>query len=170
MKRLAVAFLAVCLLTALSVKSTALAKNDKGGGDDGVSIFMTDKNSKTPKTFFALGETPYLYIGFPSSFANLWKTDGSLWKDPDGLIKGLTVDLKANLKNWYKLSNWDSVAKPGEWTVDASYAAVGWCVLKKGCEKMTFNYAPEPISSALFLLGGAAFGIGRIRKLRRNKV
>lgn len=137
---------------------------------NGVSIFMTDLNSSTPKDIFNLGETPYLYFGFPSSFDNWLKIESSVWKDPDGQYSGLTVGLTSLNNSWYSLSDWDTVKKEGFWEVDAGYLAAKLFGLKVGGDKLSFNYggvAPEPVSSALFLFGGGALALRMFRKRKK---
>jgi len=159
-----IAIVVVFLLAVFLISSNAFAAIDLNG----VSMFMTDYNSTTEKTLFSGGETPYLYIGFPSSFNSLWKSDGSLWKNPDGVLKGFTLDVVAGQDNWYTITNWDTVKKSGLWTVDAGYLALGWCNKKIGGQSLTFTFAPEPISATLFLLGGGAMAIRAFRK--KNKI
>ncbi len=156
------------VLLFIAMASSAFAGIDRNG----VTMFMTDNNSAIPtssQTTFALSETPYLFIGFPSSFSNLWKSDASLWKNPDGLIKGFTVSPFANTNNWYTISNWDRVKTTGLWKVDAGYLGVGFFNVKSGGEALNFKVVPEPFSSALFLLGGGALALGAYRRRSTKK-
>ena len=69
------------------------------------------------------------------------------------------VDIDIDNK-WIKntLPNWLSIREKGWWTWSAQ--AVGGSKVENG----TFNLVPEPISSTLFLLGGGAMAVLKLRK------
>jgi hypothetical protein len=170
MKKVIGLVLGLFVFLSVSMTSFAFASVDANG----VSIFMTNNNSVVPtlsQTTFNFSETPYLYIGFPGSFSGLWKSDGSLWYNPEGLLKGFTAESVAGMDNWYTITNWSSVVKTGLWEVDAGYFGLGTGIYKEGNEKLFFNVvaAPEPISSALFLLGGGALALRTYRKRAAKK-
>lgn len=166
MKKVLSLVLGISVFLFASMTNFAFASVDANG----VSLFITDNGSTTSKTTFDLSETPYLYVSFPGSFSALWKSADGLWNDPDGLLKGSTTDPFAGMNNWYTISNWNSVKKAGLWEVDTSYLVTDFFDEKNGGEKLNFSVTPEPISSALFLLGGGALALRSFRKRTVKKV
>lgn len=116
---------------------------------------------------FTLYETPWLY--FEVSGGSKWNTyaSESWWFDPGSTQQGyVTIDYAGDVTQiWHSLSNWDSVKSMGLWTVDAEYSEGSW---NSDTASTTFTVTPEPISSILFLTGGATLGFRRFWKKRMN--
>lgn len=134
-------------------------------------IFTTDSfESHTPKVNFGWNETPWLYLNLPSADFN---ASASFWNDPEGesfLVSAFSNDDEywLSLDNGWDSSgapvNWSEVRRMGQWNVYASflYATGG-----SGTGATNFTVTPEPISSILFLIGGAALATRRYYKTRR---
>jgi len=109
---------------------------------------------------FQLSETPYLYF----NVADLQKYTfgGSYWTDPNNMLDLTAPALVTGNDVWYTL-DWSTVAKtPGTWTVEGWYKSAG--IPNYTSDTVTFKYAPEPVSTTLFLLGGATLAVRRIRR------
>jgi hypothetical protein len=68
---------------------------------------------------------------------------------------------------WHGFSNfadWAEIRKAGYWTVRADYSYFGGGPGTTGDISFKINAVPEPISSALFLLGGGAMAVLKLRK------
>lgn len=116
---------------------------------------------------FTLDETPWLY--FEVSGGSKWDTytAESWWFDPGSTQQGyVTIDYAGDVTYiWQSLSNWDSVKSAGLWTVDAKYSKSKW---NSDTANTSFTVTPEPISSILFLTGGATLGFRRFWKKRMS--
>jgi hypothetical protein len=109
---------------------------------------------------FQLSETPYLYFNVED--LKKYTFGGSYWTDPVNELELTAPALVTGNDVWYTL-DWTSVAKtPGTWTVEGWYKSAG--INNYTSDTVTFNYVPEPVSTALFLLGGATLAVRRIRK------
>lgn len=131
-------------------------------------VHMVDQVGKnSPSDFrdgdtFQLSETPYLYFNVPSLQSITF--GGSFWLDPNNTLIATPAGQVSSGDIWMTL-DWNSISKtPGLWTVQ------GWYMAHTGqgaADATTFRYAPEPISTILFLTGGTVLVVRRLR--RKNK-
>ena len=163
----------VILLLVLGVANCAYA--------DFTSIFTVSSNgSTTPQSTFTLDQTPWLYVELPEGNLNWASAAGSLWFYdsniiPKGEATGSDFTSPYAREFWLKLDNWDSVAKVGDWHIAAGYelgTPIDLCgtniILPKdagvGCANFNVTAVPEPVSTVLFLLGGATLAVRRLRR------
>ncbi|MBI4848043.1 MAG: hypothetical protein HY808_05620 [Nitrospirae bacterium] len=130
----------------------------------GTGPYTTDSYG-TQNTEFAPDETPYLYWKLPSSnisyILSWWTLEGTNTFYSKELLNTSGSDEIRLI-----LDNWDSInPKEGNWIVNAFYSAPGE---NTSCAT-SFTVTPEPISSVLFISGGAVFVIKRSLK-RRKKI
>jgi YHS domain-containing protein len=117
---------------------------------------MTDAaGSHTPKAgtipSFGWAETPYLYVklgmggltGYSSSF---------FWQIPQTGKQAAVISQSGN-EYWFSPVEWNQgFKKTGTWNADINVFYAGGSLYGS----KTFTVTPEPVSTALFLLGGAA--------------
>jgi hypothetical protein len=155
-------FILFFLLLLLMVSSSdVFAKNP--------DIYITDGTQSGGKyvdrtdTVFKLNETPYVYVkASPSiTFAS------GLWNAPGWGIYFTDFGPSSEKETLMTLNWGDGFGKaektPGLWSVD-SLVLYGFC--KSEFEKNHFSFAPEPVSSSLFLLGAGVMLAKRFRKRR----
>jgi hypothetical protein len=162
---------------AISVFTGAAFAMDPSGS----SPKMTDDNTTLPavdKTVFEWGTKPYAYIQFnladvegePLTIVWTWKFDTSYaatetltLDDPTG-----TTGDTEHVNIWKDLTNWDTIktGKAGDWTVSAHYDGAGGGGIRSDGFKL--NVVPEPVSSALFLIGGTCLAAWQIRKKKKS--
>ncbi len=141
-------------------------------------IWTVKNKNETAKTdtFTLTDPAPWLYVKLPTPPTTLfWKSSvSSDWLFGDSLQGESDSGLVSGKRSfWLQLSNWDSVKQLGTWTADANftyYASNGTTILKNGSGSTAFNVtaAPEPISSALFLIGGTALAAWQIRRKKKH--
>ena len=119
----------------------------------------------TPPTY-TWTEQPWLSLKLPSS-AFAYSVS---WWTPEGATSSFSnLEITSGTSSvWHSLSDWFAPGgsrKAGDWTVRADYSSAG------GADSETFkfkvNAVPEPVSSALFLVGGVALAVRQYRK-RKN--
>ena len=120
----------------------------------------------TPATY-NWEKQPWLYFSVPSG---IFAYSISWWNHIGDPVKTYNIELPNNTGNiWHGFSTfaeWTAIRKAGDWTVRADYTnADGYS--STGEVPFKINAVPEPISSALFLLGG---GVIAVLKLRKRKV
>jgi len=142
------------ILTAFSLSSVYAAD---------ASITTYDAEHGNVKTEFFIDETPWVNMILPRSDGT-WNNT-TLWTTtPSGdyyMYSGYVV----NQDTWFDLdhitftlmggapTDWQTIKTEGLWGLQADYSYPGASAITK---TTTFTIIPEPISSALFLLGGAA--------------
>ena len=121
----------------------------------------------TEKTIFALNETPWLYVRYP--FLGVHVTEYG-WKEvTDSTFSTNQVPPNDLMEDWYPLTNWEGVKKPGLWEVSGIfvYPPIDSFPGDVGTPANTFfTVTPEPVSTLLFLTGGAVLAV---RSSRRKK-
>ena len=127
------------------------------------SFYTTDSNgSTTAKSTFSLNETPWLYVKVSDAVKNITST---WWNDPNGNSYDASLPGSTATTKWLTLSDWNTVKTPGNWDINGSvFYRNGVC--ETAATK--FTVTPEPISTALFLLGGATLGLGAYRKRKQK--
>lgn len=134
-------------------------------------IYMTDAyGSYTEKTSFNWNETPWLYVKLPLQKLN---ATSAFWEGPLGSYY-FTNSMGFGQKRWFSLDSgidsngnpvaWGDVKKLGAWNINAGYFYAGG---GSGEGTTSFTVTPEPVSSILFIAGGAVLA-GR-RYLKRKK-
>lgn len=159
--------------------------------DSDFSALMVDANgSTTAKSAFGLGEVPWLWTSKTNtSDGELFHSIFATWYIVDTVnstlnYKGFSVIPTTTQKDsWLTLSgyDWSSISAPVEYwqtvvTLNSIHAPVydqksasflcSECSSDTKCLSFT-RYVPEPISVALFLLGGSALGLGVLRKRKK---
>jgi len=125
---------------------------------------VASPESTDPQSVFYWDQTPWLYLELPWAGLNF---TGSWWEDPEGEFHFADngVDDSGNLEIWISLDNWDMVKSPGEWYIDAFTSYADGSIL---IGQTSFTVVPEPVSTVLFISGGATLLIRRFWKSRRN--
>ncbi len=130
-------------------------------------MYMTSGNGTTDRrTEFGWTDTPWLYLKLPNSGFNLINT---LWKSPD---KDNYVIRSKGYENeiWLSPGNyWDKIKEEGTWKIKAHFTSP-FSSPHSGHETAGFTVAsaivPEPVSSILFIAGGAVLACRRYLKKR----
>lgn len=173
--------IALCAGGILSGNAFAKQNEDKnGGGGNGIEdIYMTsyDLNSLDnflKKDSFQEDETPWLYLRLKDS-VNQVTGDWWFWNkgNQERLLSFDTTDLSKSL--WDKRESGNSDGTKNLWLTrldieDVTASDKWWKINNvhssnpKGGGAVKYHVTPEPISSALFLLGAGA--LAGVRKLR----
>ncbi|MBI5056674.1 MAG: hypothetical protein HZB61_08675 [Nitrospirae bacterium] len=119
----------------------------------------------TLRSEFTPDEIPYLYWKLPSSnisnIVSWWALDGTTtFYSKEMLNTSGSDEIMLSLDNWNSIN-----PKVGTWTINAFYSAPGENTI---CAN-SFTVTPEPVSSILFISGGAVFAVNRCLK-RRKKI
>lgn len=149
MKKLA---FAVISLSVLFSASNALAITSYFS-----EIFFTDSiGSTTPITSISSSQKPYVYIKIIVPPGGLAVTTTG-WIDPDANEYFSLSHVGTDTERYSSLEDWDTVAKNGNWVVNANYfdsngnnevAQLNLDVVSGA------NVVPEPATAALLALGG----------------
>ena len=136
--------------------------------DPSLGLYMTEENSMSSKSIFGLDEKPFAFLQFhlddldlgsPLTIRWVWRFEGDrIAKEYEKITNfgGDPLDL------WNSLDNWDLHKRTGEWSVRAKWRnGIGD---EKGKDLVNFTVTPEPVSSLLFLLGGAGLAVTGYRK------
>jgi hypothetical protein len=163
---------------AVLLATAALANHD-----DSFLLYPTaGPGDVTPKTVFALSETPYIYMHLPDpgpvvdpEVDNVGNLSGLRWISPSS---GSFFNVNAsaiNAETWFSLdtgflpggtpTTWDAVKELGEWNVTGGFFYTGG---PADFAETSFTVTPEPVSSVLFVSGGLALLAG-LRKRRSRK-
>ncbi len=113
-------------------------------------------------------QSPWLYFTIPS----LAKTyTVSWWNYAGDNITDVSENAKGATALWHgfmNFSDWAAIRKDGDWTVRADYSYASGGPGTTGEIKFKINAVPEPVSSALFLLGGGAIAVLKLRKRKKS--
>lgn len=149
---------------------TAILTTNVFAGFD--EIYMTDaEGSDTEKTIFNWDETPWLYVKLPDSNLNVTV---AFWESPNSSYY-FTNSMGSNQEYWFSLDSgvdssgnpvtWDDVKELGVWNINAGYFYAGG---GSGEGTASFTVTPEPVSSILFIAGGAVLAGRRYLKRKRK--
>lgn len=126
-------------------------------------IFMTSQNGSTDiRTTYDLNETPWLYLKLPESSLNF---TGAWWNDPDNNAHFVSQGPTTDQEIWLSLLDWSTVKEAGQWNVNAFYSAANGAY---GTGSTSFTVTPEPLSSLLFIVGGATLACRCSLKSRKR--
>jgi len=140
--------------------------------DDGFYTVASNGSTVWEDEFSLTGSKPWLYIETPlasvvSGLAMSW------WQDrPQTITPELAFDGGvASGQIWLALDDatWDSIKAVGTWDVSAYYSVATTDFgtppqISNLAGDATFTVTPEPVSSVLFLIGGAGLVARRFRK------
>ena len=158
--------LAVLVFSLALVAGTAFAAGSGGKTIDISTIYMVDsEGSTTQQDICGWNDTPWLYFELPSDAGSNNIVAESWWYDADDVLQGHLVSYDTSTI-WQTLGDWDNVKSLDGWTVTAKYTATG--PNTNGAGSTGFTVTPEPISTILFLTGGATLGIRRFWKKRMS--
>lgn len=134
-----------------------------GNANAGIESFYTTdaEGSATAKSNFGWNEKPWLYVKLSENAKHLTST---WWNAPNGGSFDASIGNSSATTHWLSLSNWASVKTIGTWTAYGN-AFYNTGVISNA--STNFSVTPEPISSGLFLLGGATLAL-RIHRKRKN--
>ncbi len=137
--------------------------------------YMTDESSTTLRDTFDLHEEPFAYIGFDVIDLNSYRPLELTWSwyfDTDMFVASESQRIShfdnPFLDIWNSLDDWDNYARVGDWRTviswenDVLLSKGGW-----GSQTVNFTVNPEPVSSVLFLIGGATLAVRHYRKKRK---
>ncbi len=129
-----------------------------------ITLSMVDnENSFTlqPDATYGWTQKPWLHVNLPSSVLDY--TIG-WWSPESGSPIFNTFKVTSGVTDvWHGISDWNSARALGKWNIRLDYSSGSEFISKNA----SFTITPEPISSALFLLGGA--GLISRRFLRKRQ-
>ncbi len=114
---------------------------------------------------FSLDETPYLFVEFADALDSDFIHGDYYPQSGDFLGSTSVTDIGISTKFWFNLEDWDSNKSQGIWQIDTD---LSFGETAGHSAPTSFTVTPEPISTALFLIGGApiALSLYRRRKFR----
>ena len=159
--------LGVCLFSA----------NDKAEAVTNWDFYTTDKDSSALKAEFAMHEQPYSYL-----FVNKEKFSSTplemdikwtwLYNGQEEYLERYYhlpwdefLDNNENFQIWETPSLWPDINESGLWETKVSWKALlsdGWTGYHN--RSTSFTVTPEPVSSLLFVAGGASLAIFRYKR------
>ena len=144
----------------------ATAGTNSAVADLYMDLYMTDSfGSTTSQTVFDWDDTPWLYLQFPEGG---WNATVSWWEDTDSnyYFTGSTPSTEQDI--WLSINNWDSIKRIGLWEVNAVFFHANRSRPTFGFDSTSFTVNPEPISSILFVSGGATLAFRHYRKKKKK--
>ena len=119
--------------------------------------------STTAKTTFGLNETPFLYMKLPDDKVNF---ASSFWHAPDSMVYFASQGPGSTAERWISLTSWDTVKKVGDWSIDSN---VFYSSGVTATSAASFTVTPEPLSTALFLVGGVPIALNLYRRRKHAR-
>lgn len=175
----------VLKLTLLTLCSFFTLVSQASALDYKTAYMVTGNNSYTlsgslNNYTYAPGQTPWVYIKFkladlalssPLQMRWVWSslTDPNITETQ--LEKIILTGLGTDKEVWKSAPQpwWNNNGGPGIWTVDVNWVNVfGNGSTGQGLSSANFSVTPEPLSSALFLLGGAPLAARILRRKNQN--
>lgn len=125
------------------------------------AIYMTDSYGTTPKTIFDWNEIPWLYIRLPEDGFNVTL---AFWESHDLTVNNSYAGYAQEI--WLTLGEdkWYDIRTLGEWEIQARYTQSPYV----GSGSTSFTVTPEPLSSVLFVTGGATLAALRCWRRKRK--
>ncbi|GBD97597.1 MAG TPA: PEP-CTERM sorting domain-containing protein [Nitrospirae bacterium] len=151
----------------------AVSANGVFAGDLSIVNFYTvgSDGSTDMVDTFGWDETPWIYYEISAGDPGNNYTVEATWTDPDGSASDSETSFNADNSGptqvWQSLAEWDSKKSLGDWTVDGTYFRSDE-PQNAVYASTSFTVTPEPVSSILFLVGGATLGFRRLRKNRMS--
>lgn len=161
---------AVSLILSAGIYSAKEAAVIHAGEEPAGPIYIepdmyTAKNQYGPRvSTFDLNATPWLYLIEEKPGNN---STSFLWQNTtNNDIYNFTKN--ANGATWYNFNdfNWGTIKAKGDWNITATYTKSG----DTYTQNHSFTVTPEPISSILFLLGGAGLALRQYKKRKNNSI
>lgn len=148
---------AILSILIISASLLTLKNNSYAAGTQEITSAYTTDASENPKTVFSWNEIPYLFSTF-----NFWRAiEKEVWVSPTLNTYIFTIRDNHSVKDFdptrqeilNTLPNWNTRTESGVWTwfARANNGSANGQALTG-----TFTITPEPVSSILFLIGGAA--------------
>ncbi len=126
---------------------------------DSLSVNPVDADgSTTIKNIFSFDETPYIHLHLPGVGLNF---AGSFWNSPTNLNHFASHGPSTDQDIWFSLTNWNTVREQGNWGVIANFFSSQGL---SGSDQTSFTVTPEPLSAALFVVGGLTLAAATRRK------
>jgi len=124
------------------------------------------------KSTFGWDETPWLHLHFPLNAG--FVTSSQEWTSPSlqtyytSTSPQLTQDIWVSLDN-SSYGDWADVKEGGIWNTDGTWEGVG-SAGGQHSYTTSFTVTPEPVSSALFLIGGLSLAGVAYKRRKKSSV
>ena len=142
-----------------------------------VGPYAALENSTVEKLTFGWDETPAIYTKWNIDELNASQPlhQTWVWFNPDNHIVSMSSQdiglqgLSGHLELWNSLSDnwvpslgtsWETEKKAGIWNVNVLWINTGGVL---GAQNVQFTVTPEPVSSVLFLVGGTAIALRKVK-------
>ena len=147
------------------------------------TIYTVDGDSSyTLKNEFAPGELPYSYIKFQSGYLSGPPANTKLQVDwtwalasNPSITKSTSTkypigDFSSDLEIWEPPVSgwWSAKGEPGLWNLDVAWDDDQGLTGFSGNDSTTLTVTPEPVSTILFLFGGAPLAAAIYRKRKKS--